>query len=114
MQPINFGTWMRATRRAKELTQTECAKAAGMKVQQWNRTEKTVRRPERATVEVIAIGLRVPVAEALIAADYPSEHDTGLSSWEILMAHKLSRVPHEKQNQVERALDSLLTLAGSA
>ena len=69
---VNFAIWVRDTRTARRMTQTECAARAGMKLQQWNQIEKQVKNPERPTVLNVARGLQVSETEALSAAGYQS------------------------------------------
>lgn len=74
-----FGNWVRASREQQGLTQTECAARAGMKLQQWNRMEKQITRPEYDTLMAVADALRAPVDDALRAANY-TVHNPSLPS----------------------------------
>ncbi len=65
-----FGNWVRTRREEQGMTQTECAARSGMKLQQWNRMEKQVTRPEYETAVAVAEGLRAPAEEVLAAANY--------------------------------------------
>lgn len=58
---MHFGERVKAKRKALRMTETECALRCGMKLQQWNRMEKTVARPAHKTVSAVAIGLMLDV-----------------------------------------------------
>jgi transcriptional regulator with XRE-family HTH domain len=70
-----FGQWMREQRIAQRRTQTDCAAAAGMKLQYWNRLEIHVGQPDMSTVRAVARALGVPEGIAAIAAGYASDTD---------------------------------------
>jgi len=68
----SFNAWVREVRLSKRLTQTECAKRAGMLLSHWNQYEIKDAKRTRATVEAMARGLDVPAEVALAAAGYLS------------------------------------------
>lgn len=103
---MGFATWVRDTRSARNMTQTECAARAGMKLQQWNQIEKQVKNPERATVEKIADALGVSRKEALAAAGY----QTDPASQSLLRAELeafCDKVPPARQAGFLRAVRSM-------
>jgi|SRR5579884_2907909 len=102
-----FGEWVKQTRIAKGLSEAECARRAGMSAQRWNRMEKTVQHPERATAEKIATTLDVPIEEALQAAGYLLS--AGMDDARMRFGRRLDRIlrilPPEERDRIEKMLE---------
>lgn len=81
---LEFGEWIVQQRWQKRLAAKQCAKAAGVSPQAWSEWETGKSRnkgenppqPRRDTVQKVAIGLGVPLSEALIAAGYAPTVET--------------------------------------
>lgn len=70
----SFSEWVRATRRAKDLTLNEVAERAGVKQPVWSQWESGKAVPRRETVIKIADALQESHKEVLMRAGYlPSE-----------------------------------------
>lgn len=69
----HFGSWVREKRESLGMTETECALRASMKLQQWNRMEKRVNKPQVQTIEAVARGLKVSVGEVFTAVSNPGQ-----------------------------------------
>ena len=78
MKVLTFGEWVAQERELRKLTKTECAKRAGITPQRWaqieydlsNRSDGSPPQISRKSVEKVALGLGVPVSEALRAAGF--------------------------------------------
>lgn len=109
----SFSEWVRASRRAKDLTLLEVAERAGVKQPVWSQWESGRATPRRETVIKIADALQVPHKEALMRAGYmPSETsccDTGASHriWSQLEPI-LMGLPADKQPVAERMLTEMM------
>jgi len=70
----SFSDWVRASRRAKDLTLVQVAEKAGVAQPVWSQWESGKATPRRETVIKIADALGVDHKEALVRAGYlPSE-----------------------------------------
>jgi len=110
-----FGEWIRNERVKRGYSQTECAAKSGMKVQQWSRMEKTVKRPAYDTLVAIARGLGLSLDDVLRAADYPVNHSEGLDT---RLARRLepllNPLPQDRRERIERALEEVARTLVSA
>jgi transcriptional regulator with XRE-family HTH domain len=103
----SFGQWVRDQRVRLGLSATQCAAKAGMKLTQWSRMERTVKRPFPETCAAVAHGLGIPAADVLTAAGYAAEQDP--SETDLHLAKRLSSIlstlPPEERKRVEDLLE---------
>jgi transcriptional regulator with XRE-family HTH domain len=60
-----FGLWVKTYRESRRWTQTECAKRAGMSVQQWSNMEAKVSTIRMTTVTKVARGFEISESEVI-------------------------------------------------
>jgi transcriptional regulator with XRE-family HTH domain len=111
---MTFAEWIVLKRKAKRMSQAECAKAAGVSTPVWCEYENTEKQaqPRKDTVRKIAQALDVSIEEAMQAAGY----DVGLQAEvpaKLLSAwRKVSRASEAKRNawldSVDRSADMAL------
>jgi transcriptional regulator with XRE-family HTH domain len=84
MTEQTFGQWIKSIRESKRMSKTECAKRAGVSTSRWwqietdesRRKDEEPPRIERETVAWVAVGLDVPLNEALKIAGYAVNQST--------------------------------------
>ena len=106
----DFGRFLAERRDAMGMTQDEAAAKIGRSRVQLARWEAGVSMPGPEILAAIAAAYNIRVREVARRSGYPLIEDAPLD-WEQRIAHKLSRVPTDKQATVEAALDSLISLA---
>lgn len=74
---MTFAEWVVLKRKAQRMSQSECAKIAGVSTPVWCEYENTEKKaqPRKETVKKIAQALSVPVQEAMQAAGYDAHID---------------------------------------
>jgi transcriptional regulator with XRE-family HTH domain len=81
---LDFNEWIVEQRLQKRLDAKECAKTAGVTPQAWSewetgrsrRKDERPPQPRRDTVRKVALGLGVPLRDALMAAGYAPDTET--------------------------------------